>query len=87
MDAYLLSRYYKIIGQRLMKTERWQALGSDYGYVAELIEFLPNTKRLNMGYLIAQLRNNLNRSDEYLDSEKRNATLHVMAKTLERSMK
>lgn len=64
-------------------------LATDYHHVADLIREESNPqyrRKFDIQRLVGELRRNLNRGQEYLESEKRNATLHVMAKTLERSI-
>lgn len=78
MSIQELAVMYKFIGLRLHRAG-YIMLSVDYRYVSGLVRESRDTP-----HLVAELRRNLNRGSEYLESEKRNATLHVMASTLER---
>lgn len=78
MNTQELAQDYRTIGQRLARAG-YIGLAADYGYVSGLIQ-----RSRNYARLVGELRRNLNRSDGYAESDKRNATLHIMAKTLER---
>lgn len=73
-----LAAMYKFIGLRLQRAG-FLMLATDYRYVSNLVR-----ETRDIPHLVGELRRNLNRGQEYLESERRNATLHVMASTLER---
>ena len=87
MNTQDLAQSYYGIGWRLQRAG-YPLLASDYHYVADLIRKETNPlyqQECNVPqHLVGELRRNLNRGSKYLESDKRNATLHVMAKTLER---
>jgi hypothetical protein len=57
-------------------------LAADYRFVAELLVLA--IRRGTVAMLVRELRGNLNRRASYIHSVKRNKTLQVAAKTIER---
>lgn len=57
-------------------------LAADYRFVAELLVLA--IQRGTVSLLVRELRGNLNRRASYIQCEKRNKTLQVAAKTIER---
>lgn len=79
MTIKQLIECYRWIGIRLLSFPEHDDLGRDYLYVAGLLATSGDRAQL-----IGELRRNLNRSKTYTGHQKRNATLQVLATTIER---
>ena len=84
MTAPELIAHYRAIADILARQPDTlpRLLAADYRFVADLLVLA--LSRGTVSLLVRELRGNLNRRASYIKSEKRNKTLQVAARTIER---